>query len=155
MNDRKEAEQVQARKAWAFFSVLAGMGQFAAFAARAVTSGKPRKYSAAYSAAFPKRRVDRPEPRQRYKSVEHQKAVAEMRLVRRMKRIRKAENLLCEKRRRQARQWERHLGRDSGYRQFKRGLLASVAATLHIPFNATFQHGDAAYSYSMAGVHPQ
>ena len=60
MNDRKEAEQVQARKAWAFMSVLAGMGQFAAFAARAVTSGKPRKYSTAYYAAQPKRRVDRP-----------------------------------------------------------------------------------------------
>jgi hypothetical protein len=78
MNDPKQAEQVQARKAWAFMSVLAVMGQFAAFAACAVTTGKPRKYSAAYYAAQPKRRVDRPEPRQRYKSVEHQKAVAEM-----------------------------------------------------------------------------
>jgi hypothetical protein len=31
MNDPKQAEQVQARKAWAFMSVLAVMGQFAAF----------------------------------------------------------------------------------------------------------------------------
>ena len=51
----RDPKQVQAAKAWSFFSVLASMGQFAAFAARAVTTRKPRKYSAAYTAVAPAR----------------------------------------------------------------------------------------------------
>ena len=108
MNDPKQAEQVQARKAWAFFSVLAGMGQFAAFAARAVTTGKPRKYSAAYTAVAPARKPRSASIRHRGPSPEHVAAVSLMREARRLKRMARAEDALSEKRRRQAGQLQRH-----------------------------------------------
>ena len=112
MNDPKQQEQAQARKAWAFFSVLASMGQFAAFAARAVTSGKPRKYSPAYYAALPKRRVDRPTAKlPRPHSPQHVAAVTAQRAARRLKRMAKAERILAEKRRRQVTQLMRHARR--------------------------------------------
>ena len=104
----RDPKQVQAAKAWSFFSVLASMGQFAAFAARAVTTRKPRKYSAAYTAVAPARRPRPHTTHDRRPSPQHVAAVSLMREARRLKRMARAEDALSEKRRRQAAQLRRH-----------------------------------------------
>ena len=108
MNDPKKAKQVQARKAWSFFGVLASMGQFAAAAATAVTPRRRKFLGRLASEALQATLGERPtEAAGLPAAPRHVAAVALMREARRLKAMAKAEDALSEKRRRQAGQLQR------------------------------------------------
>jgi hypothetical protein len=97
-------QQIAARKAWTLANVMASMGSLASM----FTPWQTAKFVGAKKAkpaADRRIRIDRPH------SPQHVAAVTAMREARRLKRIRRGENLLAEKRRRQNAQWARHESR--------------------------------------------